>query len=153
MGRKRGIQYRLGSFYRSDDRSGFVQRAENTQQEWNGLIVAQNLWEIRQPQDLVKGIPDDQRVPNARPLPPAIFDGPIYIQLSAAAAIGATFIDLQYIAGLTAGDNVGIMLNTGTWFNTTINGAPTSSGVNITDALPAPASSGNLFVDYLAAGP
>lgn len=148
MGRKRGIQYRSGSFYRTDDRSGFVVRAEKTQQEWNGLIVDQKLWEIRQPQDLVKGVVDDQTVPNPRPIPPPIWDGPLYFQLTSNVAIGATFLPFQYIAGITAGDSIGVMLDTGAYFNTTVNGSPTSSGVNITNPMPGTAASGNLVIDY-----
>lgn len=50
------------------DRTGF--RLLNTQCrfEWNGLLVFDQVWEIRQPQDYLKGIPDDQSVPYARPM-------------------------------------------------------------------------------------
>lgn len=59
--------YKPGSFWRVDDRSGFKRRAENTRQEWTGLIVDDNLWEPRQPQDLVRGVKDIQSVALARP--------------------------------------------------------------------------------------
>lgn len=153
MGRKRGIQYRSGSFYRSDDRSGFTQRAENTRSEWNQLIVAEDLWEPRQPQDLVKGVPDDQTVPLPRPIPPAIWDGPLYFQLTQTASIGATFLYLQYIAGISDGDVVGIMMNNGEFFNTTVSGDPVSLGIYIAASLPFAAASGNMVVDYGASGP
>lgn len=154
MGRKRGVQYQPGNFWRTDDRSGFSRRATDTRQEWNGLIVATDLWEIRQPQDLVKGIIDDQTVPDPRPLPPPVWDGPLYFQLTANVAIGATFLPIQYIAGITAGDNIGVMLDTGVMFNTQVNGAPISTGINITTPLPFTAASGNLIVDYeSSAGP
>lgn len=35
--------------------------------EWNGLIVDKRVFEPRQPQDYVKGVNDDQTVPNALP--------------------------------------------------------------------------------------
>lgn len=37
--------------------------------EWQGLIVDRRVWEARQPQDFVKGVPDNQTVPYARPRP------------------------------------------------------------------------------------
>jgi len=59
--------YKLGSFYRICDRTGFAFRAERTSKEWNNLIVADRVWEARQPQDFVKGVIDNQTVPNPRP--------------------------------------------------------------------------------------
>lgn len=65
--------FRMGSFYRVDDRTGFPQRAENTRREWQGLIVGKRVWEARQPQDFVRGVNDIQTVPNARPRPTDVF--------------------------------------------------------------------------------
>jgi hypothetical protein len=62
--------YKPGSFYRIDDRTGFAVRAERTRKEWNNLIVSDRVWEARQPQDFVKGVADNQTVPNARPRQP-----------------------------------------------------------------------------------
>jgi hypothetical protein len=148
MGRQRGVQYRLGSFYRSDDRSGFVVRAENTKQEWQNLIVDKKLWEPRQPQDFVKGVPDDQSVPDARSKLPEPFQGPISTTLTADVAPGATFLPLASIANFGAGDSVGLMLDSGSYFNTTVSGPPTSLGVNITTPCPGYAASGNIVTDY-----
>jgi hypothetical protein len=67
MGAKK--HFRMGSFYRVSDRTGFVTRAEDTQMEWNGLIVERRVFEARQPQDFVTGVPDNQTVPYARPRP------------------------------------------------------------------------------------
>jgi hypothetical protein len=149
VGRKRGTQYRPGSFWRQDDRSGFSVRAEETKQEWNNLIVDKKLWEIRQPQDFVKGIVDDQNVPEPRPLPPTTYDGPIYTQLSSPMAIGDSFIPLQFTTGFSAGDAIGIMtdFDNGTYFNATVQSV-TSGGIYIYTETPYPASSGNLVVDY-----
>lgn len=68
--------YIPGSFYRSDDRTGRKVRAERTKKEWNNLIVDENTFEIRQPQDFVRGVRDDQTVPEARPWPPNNFEMP-----------------------------------------------------------------------------
>lgn len=67
--------YRPGSFYRICDRTGFATRAEDTQMEWNGLIVSRRVFEARQPQDFVKGVSDNQTVPYARPRQPNTFVG------------------------------------------------------------------------------
>lgn len=150
MGRKSsGQNYRgAGAFYRQDDRSGFTVRAYNTKQEWTGLIVDESIWEPRNAQDFVRGVRDDQTVPLPRPLPEPTYDGPIYIALTANVAIGATFIPLGSIAGLSVNDEIGVMMDNGVIFRSTISSI-TSTGVNITGALPWPASSGNLMVDYL----
>ena len=65
--------YVPGSFYRIDDRTGFKVRAERTKKEWNGLIVREQSWEPRQPQDFVRGRKDQMTVPDARPRSPNSF--------------------------------------------------------------------------------
>ena len=153
MGRKRGIQYRPGSFYRSDDRTGFSRRAEDTRKEWNGLIVGQDVWEIRQPQDFVRGVPDNQTVPDARPVPPPVYTGPVYAQTSASVAIGATFLPLNATNGFSSNSKIGVMLDTGVLFNTTQVGAATATGITIAGKMPYTAASGNDVVNYGAVGP
>lgn len=49
------------------DRSGFKKKASECKFEWNGLFVSNSEWEERQPQDFVRGVPDDQRVAISRP--------------------------------------------------------------------------------------
>jgi hypothetical protein len=146
MGRK--LHFKLGSFYRTDDRSGFPQRAENTREEWTGLIVDEALWEPRNTQDFVKGVKDYQGVPKPRPLPPNIFDGPIYTALTANAAIGATVLTVESVAGFTNGDSMGVMLNNGEVFRTTVSGAPSGASITMAAGLPFPAASGNDVIDY-----
>ena len=51
MGRK--LHYKPGSYYVTDDRTGFPQRADKTRKEWTGLRVDENVWEPRQPQDFL----------------------------------------------------------------------------------------------------
>jgi hypothetical protein len=65
--------YVPGSFYRISDRTGFKVRSYRTQKEWQGYIVEREVWEARQPQDFVKGVKDDQTVPEARPRQPDTF--------------------------------------------------------------------------------
>lgn len=153
MGRKRGVNFQLGNFYRSDDRSGFVRRASETKQEWNQLIVGRDLWEPRQPQDFVKGVIDDQSVPDPRSKLPELFQGPVNTTLSRSASPGDTFLYLSSSGGFSAGDNIGVMTDAGAYFNTSVLGNPTAFGVNIASPMNAYAASGNTVTDYEAPGP
>lgn len=67
--------YIPGSWYRLDERTGFKVRAEKTRKEWTGRIVRDQSWEARQPQDFVRGVRDDQTVPEPRPRQPNVFVG------------------------------------------------------------------------------
>ena len=154
MGRKPGRQYKAGSFWRQDDQSGLTVRAEQTRPEWQGLIVDKRFWEPRQPQDLVTGVPDNQSVTNARPLPPASFVGPVSTTLTAAAAIGDTVLAGSSVQSFGPGSLVGVMLDSGNYFNTSIsNVAPPAGSIRISDALPGKAADGNTVTNYRAPGP
>jgi len=65
--------YVLGQFKRVCDRTGRILLARDTRKEWNGLIVDKNEWEPRHPQEFVRGVMDDQTVPEPRPMPAAVF--------------------------------------------------------------------------------
>ena len=153
MGRK--LHYKPGSFYRTDDRTGFPQRAERTRMEWNGLIVDGKVWEPRQPQDLVKGVPDVQSVPDARPLGQNIYVGPISVATTANAVIGQTSIPVQTIFGFYQGAKVGCMtdLDGGSVFFTTIASPPTGSNLVLAQGLPYTMASGNLITLYKPSPP
>ena len=143
----RDLHYRPGSFYRKDDRTGFPQRAERTKYEWNGLIVDERVWEARQPQDLVRGVKDDQTVPLARPLPPNQYVGPISAQLNLDAQVGDNFVNVESVAGFRPGDSVTVMMNNGEAFPTQVLGQPGGGVIALTDPLPYGAASGNLITD------
>lgn len=113
-----------------DDRTGFPTRAERTKKEWNNLIVGDRFWEERQPQDLVKGVPDFQAVPDPRPLAPAAYVGPQDISISAPAGPGATALVLATTAGLAVGTPVGVVLDDGTVQRTTV-ASVDSDGVTV----------------------
>ena len=151
MGRK--LHYRPGSWYRTDDRTGFPQRAEDTRKEWNGSIVDERVWEARQPQDLVRGVKDQQNVPEARPLAPNVFVGPIYGQISVNAPAQAAQLTLQSTAHMSAGDAIGVLQADGSVFPTTILGI-LADGVTILIGPPVPlgAPSGNDVIDYRQPG-
>lgn len=149
----RDLHFRGGSFYRKDDRTGFPTRAEQTRKEWNGLIVSERVWEPRQPQDLVRGVKDQQNVPEARPLPPNVFIGPKWIALAAAAAPGATVLQVQSTAGFFDGCSVSVMQDDGVNFNTTLVGAPGASSIALAHGLQAGAASGNLVTNNTSTVP
>jgi hypothetical protein len=153
MGRK--LHYKPGSFYRTDDRTGFIQRAEETRKQWDGLIVDGRVWEPRQPQDLVKGVPDIQSVPDARPLGQNVYVGPISVQTTAAAIIGQTVIPVQTTFGFYAGAKVGCMTDQdgGAVFFTTIASPPTGSNLVLSNGLPYAMASGNLITIYQPSPP
>lgn len=148
MGRK--LHYISGSFYRTSDRTGFPQRAGSTRKEWNGLIVEDKVWEPRQPQDLVKGVPDKQSVEDPRPLGENIYVGPYSQQITANAAIGAVTLLVQSIAGFYNGASVGVVtdFDNGWIFKTTVSGVPAGFTITLAAALPYPVSSGNLIINY-----
>jgi hypothetical protein len=153
MGRK--LHYKLGSFYRTSDRTGFPVRAENTRIQWNNLYVETKTWEPRQPQDLVKGVPDIQSVPDARPLGQNIYVGPVSVQTTAAAVVGQTVIPVQTTFGFYQGAKVGCMtdLDGGAVFFTTIAVAPSGFNLTLANGLPYTMASGNLITLYKASPP
>src|ERR1700761_1834715 len=85
MGTK--LKFKMGSFYRIDDRRGFAVRAEDTRKEWDNLLVRRQSFEERQPQDFVRGRRDDQTVPEPRPRQTNVFLG---VQTTVAAQIVLT---------------------------------------------------------------
>ena len=66
-------RYKPGQYYRICDRTGFKVRSTKTKKEWNGYIVRSKSWEPRHPQDLVRGVADEQFVPEARPRPHTVY--------------------------------------------------------------------------------
>lgn len=148
MGRK--LHYRPGSFYRTDDRTGFPQRADRTKKEWTGLIVDESVWEPRQPQDLVRGVPDIQSVADPRPLGQNVYVGPYSQEITANAAVGDTSLQVQSVAGFYDGASVGVVtdFDQGWIFRTTISGTPSGFTLVLAQGLPYPVSSGNLITNY-----
>ena len=73
------------------------------------------------------------------------------LTLTASAVAGATAIVVASITGVLANDNIGIVLDSGTIFWTTVSGTPTGSTIILASALPSSASSGNFALDYTTA--
>ena len=57
------------------DITGFVIPRSQTRTMWNGLVVWENAYEQRQPQDYIPPLIDTQAIPNARPIQPDVFLG------------------------------------------------------------------------------
>ncbi|MDE2468977.1 MAG: hypothetical protein KGL35_09600 [Bradyrhizobium sp.] len=59
--------FRDGDWNTICDRTGFKIKASDGAFEWNGGFVRGKSYEERHPQDFVRGVPDMQRAPFARP--------------------------------------------------------------------------------------
>ena len=59
--------YKEGQHLFICDICGFVHHSEKKRIMWNGLIVDPKCFEIRHPQDFVRGIKDEQAVKDSRP--------------------------------------------------------------------------------------
>lgn len=68
--------------------------------------------------------------------------------LKVAASATDTTIDVDSIAGIADGDNIGIVLDNDTFHWTTVNGAPAGDTITLTDAMPSAAAIGNAVYAY-----
>jgi len=59
--------YKKGDWSAVCDRCGFEFKSSQLKKTWDGLWVCHNDFEIRHPQDFIRGIPDKQTVPWVRP--------------------------------------------------------------------------------------
>lgn len=147
MGRK--LHYKPGSYYQVDDRTGFPQRTDRMRKEWDNLIVDRRVWEPRQPQDLVRGVKDNQNVDNARPLAPHVFVGPTETTLAATVPVLGVTGTLASNFGVSSGNTLSIMLDSGSPFLVLVYLNPgVPNGVVFSVPLPYQASSGNVVYNY-----
>lgn len=51
------------------DVCGFKFKASQLRERWDGLMVCEKDWETRHPQDLIRPLPDEQKLPWTRPEP------------------------------------------------------------------------------------
>lgn len=144
------LHYVPGDFYRICDKSGFKVRSKRSKLEWNGLMVSDRFWEIRHPQDFVKGVMDNQVVPNARLRQVNQFLGPLSTTLTANVAAGAVVLPVASSVRMQIGDNIEVMLDTGVYFQTNIASVPNSTSITVNPPLTFSASSGNIITDLSA---
>jgi len=139
--------YVPGDNYILDDLSGFKIRTSRARIIPGGitgnLAVAPQRWEPQQPQDFVKGVPDDQTVALSRPRQQNQFIllGTIVTEQSAR---GSATITVESAAGFAAGNGLQIMLDSGVNFVTAL---LSISGNVFTLAQALPASVGGTFGD------
>lgn len=69
----RADYYAEGDYNGICDRCGFKYKFSKLKKTWDGLYCCYKCWEIRHPQDFVKGVLDDQSVPVSRPQGPDTF--------------------------------------------------------------------------------
>lgn len=72
----------------------------------------------------------------------------IQSQIAVTAPAAATSVSVVSAAGIQAGDNFAVQLDSGVNFWTTVNGAPSGNVVTLSQALPSQASSPALVFDY-----
>ena len=164
----RDHHYRPGSFYRIDARTGFATRAERTLKEWTGQIVRDASWEPRQPQDYVRGVTDNQMVPEPRPRLPKTFVptaitclteafassdgiGDFAIGISAIGAGNGSEIGVGSTYGWLVGDVVWIMADCGDYWRVEITGI-SNLDITISPPLALPTAAGNQVVNVSAQG-
>lgn len=123
-------------------------RAEHTKKQWNNLIVELETYEPRQPQDLVKGVKDNQTVPDARPLSPAVFIGPLYVQTASASSPQATQIQLESLAFVNVKDILGVLMNDGSVFMVEVIALLPDDTVEVYPPIPLSVTSGNEVINY-----
>lgn len=72
----RADYYKKGSWKVVCDVCGMFYHSSDLKMRWDGLMTCLQDWNIRQPQDFVRGIPDPQAIPWSRPdvAPPFVFN-------------------------------------------------------------------------------
>jgi hypothetical protein len=153
--------YVPGDFYRICDLTGFKIRANRTKKQWNNYIVREQSFELRQPQDFVRGVRDDQTVPEPRPrqvnvfiqnqttlvTPPSDFDSddtgqqPDY-------SPGDSLIAVDNISIFAVGDTVSVVQDDGTQLIALASMISTlASVITLSKPLTWFASNGNIVFD------
>jgi len=131
---------KLGDWNIICDRCGAKFKASECRFDWQNLLVCDNCWEPRHPQDFVKGIPDNQSVPFTRP---DITQTMGETTVETTALKNATTIDLVSITGLSKYDPIGIALDNGITHWTYIDGTPSAASTPLGDYLTGNATAGN----------
>jgi hypothetical protein len=94
-------RYDKGDWIADCDVCGRKYKASQLQQRWDGLYCCHQDWEIRQPQDFVRGVPDNQLAPWTRPEPSDNFipitygpisTGPFNMSVSNSVTLGIRYI-------------------------------------------------------------
>lgn len=142
-----------GGFWRYCERCGKKVRNYDTAKEWDGLIVCfPECFEERQPQDFVRGVKDNQNVPDPRPEPALSFQGPLITSVSVAGIPGNLTIHVDTSIRFQAGDHIGINLDSGDQQRAIVQSVPTSNTIllNVLYPLTGSISVGNKVTNFTA---
>ena len=142
-----------GQWYRICDRTGFKVRDVVTKMQWNNIIVRDQSWEPRQPQDFVQGVKDDQSVSNPRPRSINVFIGPLSTNLTAACPIGTQVLPVESSIRWQVGDVVNVMTELGSMAVGTIVDVPSTTSIQISPGLPWQAALNADVVNTTAVSP
>lgn len=143
-------RYVPGDWHIICDQSGRKVRASQSRLQWNNLFVRDQSFEMRQPQDFVQGVMDDQTVAISRDRQVNVFLGPLETTTSAAAAAGAQLIDCTSTVRMQIGDSMRVMLDTGSLHICAITDIPFSGRIQVNPKLPYTVASGNQVIDVTA---
>jgi hypothetical protein len=79
----RADYYKKGSWKVVCDVCGMFYHSNDLKMRWDGLMCCRQDWNIRQPQDFVRGIPDPQAVPWSRPdVRPQFVSNPVTLAIT-----------------------------------------------------------------------
>lgn len=139
-----------GDYLVQCDKTGFTRWASECQKEWNGNLVWERVFEPRQPQDYLRGIPDDPSVPDPRPEGVTTFIGPLVTQINASHSAGDVSLTVVSSVRMAVSDRLNIVLDSGDTYFTTILTVDDATTITVNDALPGATSAGNKVIDYSA---
>ncbi len=126
------------------DRCGFKRKRSNVQYTWDNLLVCfPECWEIRHPQDFVRGIADKQSVADARPDYQTMQQS---TTLGANASAQAITITVSSASHITKYCGIGIELDpadSGLYHWTFVSDDPSGTTITLNDRMPSAATSGN----------
>ena len=147
---KRDPYYKKGDWNVICDRCGFKRKASECRMQWNNLFVCYpECYEERNAQDFLRGFPDHQSVPIARPEQTDVFlTTGIETTIGADEATGQTIITVDSSTGMSAEEKIAIVLDIGSLHTTTIGSVTNSTTIVIDDALPSKASKDNRVYTY-----
>lgn len=117
-------RYDKGDWIADCDVCGRKYKASVLRQRWDGLMCCPDDWEIRQPQDFVRGIPDTQIAPWLRPEPNDRFIPVTTAQWIPSWAVSAANLIVNFIQGPSKQFIYSTASATLTWFKRT----PISAG-------------------------
>lgn len=144
------LHYIGGTWYRICDRTGFKIRNFHTKREWTGRYVRDQSFEDRQPQDFVRGVSDQQFVPDPRPRQLNVFIGPLTTQTTADVVPGDVLIPVQATVRMNIGDIIEVMMDNGVYFRSTIADIPSSVIFQLAQPINWFTSSGAIVTDVSA---